>query len=182
MSGAAVTPPNWPSGPSCHGWLALDARGAWRLRGEKISHAGLLAFLDAHYGADDRGRWFVQNGAQRVFVDLEAAPLILRLHPEGALLAHTGKVVIPRAPVLLDENGNAFLPTSDGPGMIDDRDLATFVAALRCARGDPPGEAALLAMLVGEMVAALFWQGLAVESCPRADIAQRLGYQSHPAP
>ena len=47
MSGAAVTPPNWPSGPSCHGWLALDARGAWRLRGEKISHAGLLAFLDA---------------------------------------------------------------------------------------------------------------------------------------
>jgi hypothetical protein len=110
--------------------------------------------------------WFVQNGAQRVFVDLEAAPLILRLHPEGALLAHTGKAVIPRAPVLLDENGNAFLPTSDGPGMIDDRDLATFVAALRCARGDPPGEAALLAMLVGEMVAALFWQGLAVESCP----------------
>ena len=33
------------------GGAALDARGGWRLRGEIITHPGLLAFLDAHAGA-----------------------------------------------------------------------------------------------------------------------------------
>ncbi|MDA0235487.1 MAG: DUF2946 family protein, partial [Proteobacteria bacterium] len=93
----------------------------WRLRGEAVTHPGLIAFLNAHYAGDEHGHWFVQNGPQRVFVELEAAPLILRLHPDGSLRSHTGKLVVPAAPLLMDADGNAFMTTSDGPAMIDDR-------------------------------------------------------------
>ena len=30
----------WPNVPHCHGWLALDARGNWFMRDERIQHAG----------------------------------------------------------------------------------------------------------------------------------------------
>ncbi len=182
MSEVADTLPGWPQAASCYGWLALDARGAWRLRGETVSHVGLTAFLNAHYDRDDRGGWFVHNGPQRVFVDLEAAPLILRLQPDGTLHSHTGKTITPLAPVLLDENGCAFMATSDGPGLIDDRDLAGFASTLSSASGARASDTDLLAMLAGESGIPLFWRGLAVEFCPRAEIAHRLGYQPHPTP
>lgn len=178
---AATSASAWPTVPACHGWLALDARGVWRLRGETVSHPGLIAFLNAHYTRDGHGRWFVSNGPQQVFVDLEAAPLILRLHPDGSLRSHTGRTVAPLAPVLLDADGNAFMATGDGPAALDDRDLAGFAAALATAAGEPAGDADLLAMLAGGPVPRLYWRGLEVAFCARADIPQRLGYQPHPA-
>jgi hypothetical protein len=30
----------WPNVPYCYGWLALDARGAWRMRDEAAQRAG----------------------------------------------------------------------------------------------------------------------------------------------
>jgi hypothetical protein len=33
-----------PEVPACYGWLSLDRRGRWRLRGETVTHAGLKAF------------------------------------------------------------------------------------------------------------------------------------------
>ena len=41
--------PDWPNVPACHGWLSLDARGCWRLKGERVEHGGLFAFLNANY-------------------------------------------------------------------------------------------------------------------------------------
>ena len=45
----------WPNVPHCYGWLALDARGGWRMRdeqvqlenlpGERLHNAALLAFI-----------------------------------------------------------------------------------------------------------------------------------------
>lgn len=174
--------PAWPTVPACHGWLSLDARGTWRLRGETVSHPGLIAFLNAHYTRDEHGCWLVHNGPQQVFVDLEAAPLILRLHPDGSLRSHTGRTVTPCAPVLLDADGNAFMATGDGPAALDDRDLAGFAAALTTSGGEPASDAHLLAMLAGEAVPRLCWQGLEVAFCARADIPRRLGYQPHPVP
>jgi hypothetical protein len=83
----------WPMVPHCYGWLALDARGDWYLRdeqaqaaapfpqlkGSRIEHAGLLAFIQRNYEADARGCWYFQNGPQRVYVELEAAPWVFRL-------------------------------------------------------------------------------------------------------
>ena len=83
----------WPNVPHCHGWLALDARGDWYMRDERIQHAGpfpqvkgsrithdkLKAFIERNYAADEAGRWFFQNGPQRVYVQLEAAPWVWRV-------------------------------------------------------------------------------------------------------
>jgi hypothetical protein len=54
LSDPAVTV-KWPDVPACYGWLSLDRRGRWRLKGEIVSHAGLIAFINSRYGPDDSG-------------------------------------------------------------------------------------------------------------------------------
>ena len=85
----------WPNVPHCYGWLALDVRGDWYMRdertqaagafprpkGSRIEHAELLEFIERNYAADAAGAWFFQNGPQRVYVELEAAPWVWRLQP-----------------------------------------------------------------------------------------------------
>ena len=102
----------WPNVPDCYGWLALDARGDWYMRddriqaagpfpqvkGSRIDHAKLKEFIQRNYDHDERGAWFFQNGPQRVYVTLEAAPLVWRVDPTGAVCAHTGAVAAVRGP------------------------------------------------------------------------------------
>lgn len=121
----------WPHVPHCYGWLALDARGDWYMRDERIQAAGpfpqvkgsrithdkLLGFIARNYALDERGAAFFQNGPQRVYVELESTPWVWRIHQTGAqtqVSAHTG----PLAQVLsawLDEHGHLYL-ACDGPG------------------------------------------------------------------
>ena len=89
----------WPNVPHCYGWLALDARGDWymrddriqaagpfpRVKGSRIEHEKLREFIARNYASDDSGAWFFQNGPQRVYVELEAAPWIWRLQPDPTL-------------------------------------------------------------------------------------------------
>ncbi len=84
----------WPNVPAVYGWLGLSARGEWRLKGQPIGNAALREFIGRNYAADERGRWYFQNGPQRVFVELEAAPWIWRISSDGLqrqVLAHTGR-------------------------------------------------------------------------------------------
>jgi len=81
----------WPNVPDCYDWLALDARGDWYMRDERTQHAGpfpqvkgsrivhdkLKEFIGRNYESDERGAWFFQNGPQRVYLTLEAAPWVL---------------------------------------------------------------------------------------------------------
>ena len=81
----------WPSVPHCFGWLALDRRGAWRMRddyaqahglaGDVIKHVALNAFIARNYASDTDGRYFFQNGPQRVYVSLDATPWVVRMMP-----------------------------------------------------------------------------------------------------
>jgi hypothetical protein len=83
----------WPKVPHCFGWLALDRRGAWRMRddyaqshglpGDVIKHAALNAFIARNYASDAEGRYFFQNGPQRVYVSLDATPWVVRMMPTG---------------------------------------------------------------------------------------------------
>ena len=66
----------WPDVPAVYGWLGLTARGEWRLQGQPIGNAALREFIGRNYAGDERGRWYFQNGPQRVFVTLEAAPWV----------------------------------------------------------------------------------------------------------
>lgn len=111
----------WPDVPAVFHWLSLDGRGRWRLKGELVSNPVMIAFLNRNYDHDRHGRWFVQNGPQRVFVSLEAAPWIV--HIDNALLVtQTGKTVLPRK-FLIDEDGHLYTDTASGLAKIDDREL-----------------------------------------------------------
>jgi hypothetical protein len=83
----------WPNVPHCFGWLALDRRGAWRMRddyaqanglpGDVIKHVALNAFIARNYASDSDGRYFFQNGPQRVYVNLDVTPWVVRIMPTG---------------------------------------------------------------------------------------------------
>ena len=73
----------WPNVPAVYGWLSLDRRGQWLLQGERISNPTVTAFIGRNYERDERGCWFFQNGPQRVFVQLDYAPLVLRVVDGG---------------------------------------------------------------------------------------------------
>ncbi|MDB5763701.1 MAG: hypothetical protein JWQ21_2696 [Herminiimonas sp.] len=131
----------WPNVPHCYGWLALDARGAWRMRderaqtlglpGDKIVHAALLGFINRNYTHDDHGRWYFQNGPQRVYVDLEAAPYIARTDPAQGFLLHTGEPLPTIDAAWLTETGRLVLQSSEKIAVVDDRDIAQCIADLR---------------------------------------------------
>lgn len=181
---------NWPVAPACHGWLSLDRRGQWRLRGERVLHQGLNDFLNAYYADDGHGNWRVQNGPQWVYADLEYMPLVFRLDERGGLLAHTGAAAGEVDRVMIDEEGNVLLNTPGGPGLLDDRDLAAFVAQCRCVEAGLDADAALaqLASSVGVGAPAevspslVSWQGVAVEALLRAEAPRRFRFHPRPRP
>ncbi len=39
----------WPNVPDVFGWLSLDQRGNWRLRGEAMTHRGATEFIGRNY-------------------------------------------------------------------------------------------------------------------------------------
>jgi hypothetical protein len=114
----------WPDVPAVYGWLELDRRGQWRIKGERIAHAGLREFIARNYQADERGRWFFQNGPQRVFVSLAYAPLVV--HYEGErLLDQCGRPVVPRA-TYVDDEGSVLVAGGAAIALLDDRDLERY--------------------------------------------------------
>lgn len=114
----------WPDVPAVYGWLELDRRGQWRIKGERIAHAGLREFIARNYQADELGRWFFQNGPQRVFVSLAYAPLVV--HYEGErLLDQCGRPVVPRA-TYVDDEGSVLVEGGAAIALLDDRDLERY--------------------------------------------------------
>lgn len=131
----------WPSVPHCYGWLALDARGAFRMRdeaaqrtdspGDIIRHTALLAFIYRNYTHDDRGAWFFQNGPQRVYVDLEITPFIARTDPLHQFVLHDGEVMSGIDAVCLTEHGQLVLGNGRQIATLDDRDLVQCLPLLK---------------------------------------------------
>ena len=150
----------WPKVPHCRGWLGLDARGRWWLRdanaqalgafasgvpgarGSRLEHDKLIAFIGRNYEADAEGQWFFQNGPQRVYVELEAAPWVWRLHEDGRVLAHTGRAAQPRE-LWLDEAGRAYLLTDLGLGLVHSLDMDLLAQAVEQGRWAPRTMAAV---------------------------------------
>ncbi|MBC7803298.1 MAG: DUF2946 family protein [Candidatus Parcubacteria bacterium] len=114
----------WPDVPDVYGWLSLDRRGNWLIRGERIGNAALRDFIGRNYQPDARGSWYFQNGPQRVFVELAYTPLVL--HAEGeALFDQCGRPFHPLQ-AFLDEEGSVLMSGEPGVGLLDDRDLADY--------------------------------------------------------
>ena len=184
----------WPNVPDCYGWLGLDARGAWRMRderaqhlnapGDKVTQSKLLGFINRNYCADERGRWYFQNGPQRVFLNLEATPYIARTDPQQGLLLHTGEAFGPPAHAFMTELGELIIEGAGKVAQVDDRDVAQLMAALELD-GAAPSDEALMAWLEGAPGSlALRVQGQAapVERIARDSVPQRFGFQRLPSP
>ena len=114
----------WPNVPAVYGWLQLDRRGNWRIKGEKVPNQALREFIARNYQADERGCWYFQNGPQRVFVELAYAPLVL--HYEGAgLFDHCARPFAP-GQFFQDEEGSVLVSGEGTVALLDDRDLGRF--------------------------------------------------------
>ncbi|KQT12480.1 DUF2946 family protein [Ramlibacter sp. Leaf400] len=140
----------WPNVPHCYGWLGLDARGNWYMRDDRVQaagafpqargavlrHAKLIDFIHRNYERDDAGCWFFQNGPQRVYVELEAAPWILRLSADGPVETHTQRQVqVQRS--FVDEQGRLFAETEAGLGLVHTLDMHVAGEWVEAGRWQP---------------------------------------------
>ena len=117
----------WPGVPAVYGWLELDRRGNWRIKGEKIANVALREFIARNYAADPRGCWFFQNGPQRVYVSLAYTPWVV--HYEGdAMLDHCGRPFTVEQ-TFLDEEGSVLVVEKKKIALLDDRDLGRYAAS-----------------------------------------------------
>lgn len=149
----------WPNVPDCYDWLALDARGDWYMRDERIQAAGpfpqvkgsrivhdkLKEFIHRNYEHDERGAWFFQNGPQRVYLVLEAAPWVLGVARQaGAFVldTHTGLTVTEVQAAFVDEHGRLFLATERGLGVLRPQDMDVAADALLAGAWPEPQELA----------------------------------------
>lgn len=140
----------WPNVPHCYGWLALDARGDWYMRDERIQAAGpfpqvkgsrinhekLREFIERNYAADEAGCWFFQNGPQRVYLQLEAAPWVWRVDAQGTVHSHTGLATEVETS-WLDEHDRLFLGTPLGLGLVHTADMHAAALAVEQERWTP---------------------------------------------
>ena len=128
----------WPNVPDCYGWLALDRRGQWRMRdeftqqhhlpGQVIVHQALKEFISRNYARDSQGRYFFQNGPQRVFITLDATPWVVRITPSDQstqLLTQCQNSLEPTA-ALSDENGNIYIVGKVTQTIYEDNDRGKF--------------------------------------------------------
>lgn len=178
----------WPNVPALFGWLGLDRRGRWLIRGETISRPQIVETINRNYAADEHGRWYFQNGPQRGYIALETAPLVLHTAGEGAaLMTHTGLRVERPGAAYLDEEGSVLLLTEHGPGALTDTDLDWALQRITSS-GAPVSEQALtqaLALPSGATTAlTLSLQGatLPLQRLDAALVPAQLGYVRDPQP
>ena len=184
----------WPNVPAVYGWLSLDARGRWRLHpqgqaadggpGESIANTQILEFVSRNYGHDEAGRWFFQNGPQRVFVRLDAAPHVLRLADDSrALLTHANAVVESVSGWWLDDAGQLYAMTPLGAGIVLDRDLQPLLEKMTTDDGAPLLEA-LAELAPGQAIAVRYpevYGAAPLQSVARRDVPGLLGFEPNPA-
>jgi hypothetical protein len=178
----------WPNVPALYGWLALDRRGHWRIRGEVITRPQIIDTLNRNYAADEHGCWFFQNGPQRGYLQLEYAPLVLRASGDGdELWTHTDRRVEQPAAAYLDEQGAILLISEHGPGALLDTDLDWALQRIECD-GEAVDEhqlAAALALPSGERTPLALRIGAVALPLARLDAAHmpdELGFVRDPQP
>jgi len=192
----------WPKVPVVYGWLALDRRGQWSIRGtapagaagavaqfEPVTNPKLIEFIGRNYTHDGEGRWYFQNGPQRVYVTLDYTPLVHRIasaHPLS-FETHTGAPCAALQSVWMDEAGNLLFVTEHGPGVLLDRDLPRALEALSYADGHTLDEERLLALIEeGDDAAGVYFNtgaaSLPLTLIKSEEAPRRLGYVREPQP
>jgi hypothetical protein len=174
----------WPNVPALFGWLSLDRRGRWLVRGETISHPRIVEVINRNYAADEFGRWYFQNGPQRGYMQLESTPLILFVSDDDQhLITHTGLAVEQLREAHMDEAGSLVLVTEHGPGELRGTDLQW--ALDRLSIDDEASLAAALELPSQSDTGITLDTGASRLPLQRLDFAQApsvLGFDREPAP
>ena len=164
----------WPDVPDVYGWLALDRRGDWLIKAAggsfgRITNAAVAEFIGRNYAADGAGRWYFQNGPQRVFVALDYTPWVWRLDDSGErLVAHTGAEAGAIRAAFLDESGALLVESALGIGVVCDRDLSGLAQRILDVNGRAD------CILLGSRIR--------IEPIAAADVPGRFGFVPHPVP
>lgn len=186
----------WPDVPYCYGWLALDGRGAWRMRnervqqtgllGDKILHPAMLAFIARNYAHDKRGCWFFQNGPQRVYVNLLSTPYVAHTDPVMGFVLHTGEPISLLDSAWITEEGQLILVGNEKVAQVDDRDMAEYLTLFRM-NGEPVDDERLLDWLVdpndkGRLTMETASRRVPVQRIASKDIPAHFGFIPDPQP
>ena len=183
----------WPNVPSVFGWLSLDRRGNWAIKEVRVRHAAIVDFIGRNYARDEQGRWYFQNGPQRVFVRLAYTPMVYRTHQGAhglAFTAHTTAAVREVRRAWVDEQGFLLLETELGLGVVHDQDLPDVLSRLIGPDGAPMGDDAIEALL-DAAAGADSEEGIALHTAAGAgpvftvlsdEVAQRFGFDPDPRP
>ncbi len=186
----------WPNVPNVFGWLKLDRRGNWLVKTraaserepafDRISNAAVIEFIGRNYQPDARGRWFFQNGPQRVFVTLEYTPLVYRLRGDGrSIETHAGALVAAPKAAWVDDAGMLVLETEHGPGVVLDRDLPALLERIVVRDGNPADDTVLESLADGKrpnLALVLGQHRVALGSIGAAEVPQRFGFDPAPKP
>jgi hypothetical protein len=183
----------WPNVPAVYGWLGLDRRGHWLIKGGRIANAIVADFIGRNYEHDDQGRWFFQNGPQRVFISLGYTPYVYRMASDPAagaayrMQTHTGRAATRIEGAWIDDAGIVLIATEHGIGVIDDRDLERLLPCFTDAASETlpedaigtaverlqAGEGAALHLRYGQYI-------VPVSAIAAADVPARFGFVQHP--
>ncbi len=97
-----------------------------------------------------------------MFVALAYTPWVFRREGDG-FVSHTGAPAGELKAIHLDEEGNLLLETALGIGLLDDRDLAAFLAGCHDSNARPACDSAFLALMNGNP-AAVCWQNMPIRT------------------
>jgi hypothetical protein len=186
----------WPNVPNVFGWLKLDRRGNWLVKVrtpegtepqfDRISNPAVIDFIGRNYQPDASGRWFFQNGPQRVFVTLEYTPLVYRLRGDRASIeAHTGAAPSSIERAWIDDGGMVVFQTELGPGVALDRDLPALLEKIVVVDGKPADDESIEAAAAGKgpaLALALGKRRVPLGSIGAAEVARRFGFEPSPRP
>jgi hypothetical protein len=199
----------WPDVPAVFGWLSLNRQGQWRIHpqgqgnsvsagppgedtaldeGEAITNPQILQFINRNYCGDEQGRWYFQNGPQRVFVRLDAAAYILHTTgTNGALQTHNELPVQHVSGWWLDDEGKLYANTEHGPALVAGRDTMAVFEALHTSDGrallevldpEPPKHPIMIAPLNADDESG----AAPMHFCMAAQIPRHMGFTRFPAP
>lgn len=185
----------WPNVPNVFGWLKLDRRGNWLVKSkqsqegapvfERISNEAVIEFIGRNYAHDGAGRWFFQNGPQRVFVTLEYTPFVYRLRGDReSLETHTGLAAAEVRGAWIDDAGMLVVETELGPGVLLDRDLPALLDRIETASG-PVSEESLAALTAGalpDLALDLGRRRVPLSAIVAAEVPARFGFDADPRP
>lgn len=163
------------------------------LPGKVIDHVALNECICRNYAHDQAGRYFFQNGPQRVFIALAATPWIARMipgeqHPQ--LLTQCQSAMTPTS-ALSDEQGNIYIVGTVEQTVFESADQQQFsikvmpsVALLHDHDLDQFSELAKLREEACSFGGSWLWHGqqLPLDPIHSDELSQRFGFIKNPQP